>query len=233
MSAARIRAANSGVPANAIRIGVQPQLRSDISKPGAKQQLRLTATTAILPSSRHFGALLELCSNAILFELRQVFDEYLPFQMIHLVLNARCQQLIGLQHEGFALAVQRSHLDMGETLYLIVNTGDREATLFALRGAGTFDNFRVDENLQVSAVFAFVNDNHPEVHVHLRSSEPDTGRGIHGVCHVIYQLTNVRADDFNLLSHRVEPLIRVYQNLSNRHDCLLIEQITCRIYQTT
>ena len=47
MSAARIRAANSGVPANAIRIGVQPQLRSDISKPGAKQQLRLTATTAI------------------------------------------------------------------------------------------------------------------------------------------------------------------------------------------
>ena len=47
----------------------------------------------------------ELRAGALLLELRQVLDEHLAFQVIHLVLNADGEQPLRLQRKGIAVLV--------------------------------------------------------------------------------------------------------------------------------
>src|SRR5207248_6695658 len=51
----------------------------------------------------------ELRADALLLELRQVFDEDLALQMIHLVLNAHGEQALRLEREGVAVPIVGTH----------------------------------------------------------------------------------------------------------------------------
>src|SRR5688572_23128667 len=82
-SRARARSANCGVPA---------KTRRRSAKSGRLAQL-----------------LGELGANALLLELRQVLDEHLALQMIHLVLDANRQESLRLQGKSVAVLVVCAH----------------------------------------------------------------------------------------------------------------------------
>src|SRR5262245_31599747 len=84
-SRASARSANSGVPA---------KTRRRKGRSGCLAQL-----------------LGELRADALLLELRQVLDENLALQMVHLVLDADGEQPLRLEREGVAVLVVSAHLD--------------------------------------------------------------------------------------------------------------------------
>src|SRR5437868_6693396 len=51
----------------------------------------------------------ELCADALLLELRQMFDEDLALQMIHLVLDTHGEQALRLERERVAVLVVGAH----------------------------------------------------------------------------------------------------------------------------
>jgi|AGFT01.1.fsa_nt_gi hypothetical protein len=51
-------------------------------------------------------------TNALLFHRRQIIDKQLTDQVIHLMLDANCQQVIGLEFERFAVTIERANFDL-------------------------------------------------------------------------------------------------------------------------
>src|ERR1044072_7146724 len=94
-SRANARSANSGVPA---------KTRRRKARSGCLAQL-----------------LGQLCANALLLELRQVLDEHLALQVIHLVLDADREQPLSLERESGAVLVIGANLDPLGTLDLPVD----------------------------------------------------------------------------------------------------------------
>src|SRR5687767_5556171 len=100
---AKARSANSGVPA---------KTRRRKARSGGLAQL-----------------LGELGADALLLQLRQVFDEHLALQMIHLVLDAHGEQPLRLQREGLAVLIESAHFDALRALDQLVDGGHRKAAL--------------------------------------------------------------------------------------------------------
>src|SRR5687768_17707909 len=101
MSRARARSANCGVP--------------------AKTRRRSAG------SGRLAQLLGELGADALLLELRQMLDEHLALQVVHLVLDAHGEKTLRLQGERIAVLVVRAHLDTLGTLDQFIDARHRQA----------------------------------------------------------------------------------------------------------
>src|SRR3954470_8444234 len=114
---ARAAAANCGVPAK-IR-------RREAGSGGLTQLLR------------------QLCAYPLLLQLRQVLDEHLALEVIHLVLNAHGQQTLGFEREGIPVLIERAHFHPFSALDQLVDTGHGEAAFLDVGYAGRLDDFRI------------------------------------------------------------------------------------------
>src|SRR6516165_4595386 len=90
------------------------------------------------------AVLVQLLTNAITLEIGEIVDEQLPFQMIHLVLQAHPEHALEVALEEGTGAVLRSHPHPRGTLHLVEYPGDRKTPL--LRGSHTLprEDLRVD-----------------------------------------------------------------------------------------
>src|SRR5450759_5297767 len=136
-SAARARAANSGVPAKIRRIGAE-----------AAGELRALALL-----------LLQLGANAGLLQPRQVFDEHPALQVVHLVLDANGEHALGVHGKSPAVQPQRAHGDTLGARDSLVTAGQRQASLFAIGHAAGGEDFRIDQRQKFIARFRCIDDN--------------------------------------------------------------------------
>src|SRR5688572_5687621 len=106
--------------------------------------MRIEPGGAYAPSLRASGAstqlLGELDADALLLERREVLDEDLAAQMIHLVLNANRQQSLGLHRQRIAARVIGAHTDAIGALHGIVDAQHRKASLLDVGDAPALDN---------------------------------------------------------------------------------------------
>jgi hypothetical protein len=94
-------------------------------------------------------------------------------------------------------------------------------------------DFRVDEDPQVAPIVAHVDHDDLLGNVDLGCGEPYAGGGVHGLSHVLDQLSRRGVDFLYPLGRDVEARVGVLEDLENGHKSLLIEDIVCRIYRTT
>ena len=73
---------------------------------------------------------------------RQVVDEHLAFQVIHLVLDAHRQRALGLHDDLVAIDVLRLHLDLQRAGDVGVEARKRQAALLIDLGALSFRGSR-------------------------------------------------------------------------------------------
>ena len=65
------------------------------------------------------------------FEARKIFNEDLPLQMIHLMLNTHRLQLFGFELERRAVQAHRAHVYPLGTLDWLIDPGHGQAAFFA------------------------------------------------------------------------------------------------------
>jgi hypothetical protein len=155
--------------------------------------------------------------DAVAFEVGQIVDEHLAHQMIHFVLDAHRQQAVGLQFERLAVAVERAHGDAlgGVTLSNTPGTDRQPSSLSSRPDCG--DDLGVDEHAQLVVGLGDVDDDHALVNVDLGRGQPDAGGGVHGLGHVVDQLTDARIHRRNRLGYGVETRIGIMQNIESGH----------------
>src|SRR5215467_10010903 len=123
-------------------------------------------------------------------ERRQVVDEYLAYQMIHLVLDAHGKHPLRFELEGFAPRVQSPYPDPRDTPDLVIVAGERQAPFLRLGLALGRNELRVDENAQLVAVSAHIDDDDAFVHINLRGGEPHARGGVESLGHVLDELAD-------------------------------------------
>ena len=79
---------------------------------------------------------LQLASNALALQRRQIVDEQFALQMIYFMLKANCQQAIQLPTEALSLTVQGGHFHTGRPTDCFVKAGHRQAALVILTQFG-------------------------------------------------------------------------------------------------
>ena len=84
-----------------------------------------------------------------LLELRKIFDKYFAFEVVNFMLHADRQQAIGLQREGFAFGIQRTHSNVLSPPHFFINAGHRQTAFLAFAFTLLGQDFRVDKNLQL------------------------------------------------------------------------------------
>src|SRR6188768_171678 len=103
----------------------------------ASQIQRSMIHTCRWPGNRlsHYFALLlfKLGLNARLFHPRPVFNKHFAYQMIHLVLNAYCQQAIGIEHERISIAIPCLDRDPLRALHLSEYSWYGQTAFFVVR----------------------------------------------------------------------------------------------------
>src|SRR6185312_302497 len=89
-------------------------------------------------SARVAPLLLQLAQQQRAFQRRQVIDEDLADQMVHLVLDAHGEQAIGFEFERLAGDVLRAHADPLLAFDVGIHAGERQAAFLADFGAAGF-----------------------------------------------------------------------------------------------
>src|SRR5438552_11353382 len=112
---ASARSANSGVP--------------------AKTRRRKARSGGLAQLLRQLGA------DALLLQLRQVLDEHLALQVIHLVLDAHGEQTLRLEREWIAVLIVGANLHALGAWHQLINSRHRETAFFDVRFSGGLENF--------------------------------------------------------------------------------------------
>jgi len=86
---------------------------------------------------------LEFGLDAILLEAGQVVDKDLALEVIHFMLDADGQQALRFQSEVTAIEPLSPYLDAFSAFDLVINSGNREATLFAILQSVPLQNLRI------------------------------------------------------------------------------------------
>src|SRR5919108_2254203 len=137
MSARSAGSAKCGVPAKAIRSAATDPTGSVRPRGGGFARL----------AGAFLAILLELLADALALQVRQVVDEQLALEMIHLVLQADGGEPLELDLLELALHVLESGTDLRGAFHLIEDAGDGEAALLTHPLALGGQDFRVDEHL--------------------------------------------------------------------------------------
>ena len=130
----------------------------------------------------------QFLDDPVQFQARELFHEYLAIQMVDFMLQADREQAVGMQFERLALPVKRAQGDLLCACHFLVNAGYRQTAFLA--GFFTFpvEDFRVDEYLQGILFFGKIDDQQPDMLIHLGGGQADSRGGIHGFGHVIDKL---------------------------------------------
>src|SRR5262245_63427922 len=91
-------------------------------------------------SGRLAKLLRQLGADALLLQLREVLDENLALQVVHLVLDADGQQSLRLERERLAILVVSAHFHALGALHELVDARHREASFFDVGLAGGFQD---------------------------------------------------------------------------------------------
>src|SRR5437773_988655 len=171
--------------------------------------------------SRARGALLalllELLANALALEVREVVDEELALEMIHLVLDAHGKDVLEVALEEVAVAVLGAQPDLRRALDLVEDPRHRQAPLLGTRFALAREDLRVDDREGLIALRGKVDDEEALVHVDLGGREPDAGRAVHGLEHVVDQRAEGGVEARHRLRARAQPGVGVLQDGSEGH----------------
>ena len=156
--------------------------------------------------------------------------------MIHLVLNAGCQQAVARQFLRLAVIIKKGNAALGWTRDIIVKTGYRQAALLIIaRFFRRPDNFGIYEKARARfARIGFfrivlrrtmpllaptdIHHDHAVCHAHLNGRQTNAIGVIHGIQHVIHQGARVVGYFRNGLRNGFQPLVRHFDNRSNCHD---------------
>ena len=120
-------AAKAGVPAN--------RMFTWWEAPGLGPALH--GLTLLLGQLGQFGG------DALLFQARQLFDEYAADQMIHFVLDTHGHQSVSFEYALAALFIHRFDCDFCRTGDFFVDPGDRKTTFFRFLNTILFNNDRI------------------------------------------------------------------------------------------
>src|SRR5438105_10212440 len=104
-----------------VKVGALAQAAS--SKAAARTMKRMTADPAASGARGLALGLEHLALDAIALERREVLDEHLATQMIHLVLDAHGQDALGLDRARLAVLVLRRDLHARGALDAVVDAG--------------------------------------------------------------------------------------------------------------
>src|SRR5690606_29551679 len=205
--ASSVGTANSGVPANAMRRSCTAGLQgSERLRAGARGLRRLAPRLLQV-------ALLD----ALALQRRQIVDEQLALEVIHLVLDALREQPVRLELERLAVLVERPDLDPLGPLDELVQPRDGQTPLLEALAAVRGEDFRVDEAARLIAPLGHVDHDDALVNVDLRRSKADAGRGIHRLEHVLDQALHVVVDNCDALGAYSQPRIGILENWESRH----------------
>jgi len=101
------------------------------------------------------------------------------------MLNTDRQQAVGIEFLQLAARIMRLDPNTQRALNAIKNTRHGETTLVIYLAliAGP-DNFRIHQHQQLIACVGDIDHDDLLMHIDLRCCQPDTGRGVHSVCHI-------------------------------------------------
>src|SRR5574341_1242220 len=198
---ARARSANSGVPAKTRR-------RKAFRSGGLAQLLG------------------ELRADALLLQLREVLDEHLALQVIHLVLDAHSEQALRLERERIAVSIVRAHLDPFCALDELVNSGHRQAAFLDVGHPGRLDDLGVDQNHQRVAALGNIDHDDALGHIDLDCRKPDSRRGVHGFGHVGDELLEALVEYRDRGRDPVESGVGIAKDIQAGHRA---QEFTCKL----
>src|SRR5574341_1980026 len=198
---ARARSANSGVPAKTRR-------RKAFRSGGLAQLLG------------------ELRADALLLQLREVLDEHLALQVIHLVLDAHSEQSLGFQRERIAVLIVRADFDALGALNELVDSGHRQAAFLDVGHPGRLDDLGVDQNHQRVAALGNIDHDDALGHIDLDCRKPDSRRGVHGFGHVGDELLEALVEYRDRGRDPVESGVGIAKDIQAGHRA---QEFTCKL----
>src|SRR5256885_6910265 len=147
--------------------------------------------------------------DALLLEARKIIDENLALEVIHLVLDADCEEFLCDEGERSAVQAKRTHRHALGTLDRLVYSRHRQAALLTILDAFAVEDLRIDQNQELISRLGGIDDDHSFVHVDLRRRESHPRRCVHGFGHVPDQGANRFVDLQYGRSPLIEPRIGV------------------------
>src|SRR3984893_6726445 len=112
--------------------------------------------------------------DELALELREVVDEQLALEMIHLMLDANSQKSIRIHFKRLPVGPQGSHPDVGGALHLVEYVGYRQTTLFTGTASFGLQQFGVDEDHGLVTLLAHIEHDDAPMHVDLGGGEAHT-----------------------------------------------------------
>ena len=156
-----------------------------------------------------------------------MIDEEYAFQMIHLMLKAGGQKSLQLFLMNAAFTVHPAGADHGRSLDLGELVGHRQAPFIIDRQfVRALEDLRIDEDQRVLdqrraflVRFGFlkVDDQHPLGHADLDRSQPDAGRIIHGLEHIVDQRLQIVVDRLDRGRNGAQPRIGRFKDGTDCH----------------
>src|SRR5712691_9649668 len=166
---------------------------------------------------RRLGELLE---DAVALELGKVVDEQDAVEMVDLVLQAGGEEPIGLDLLRRTLEIEVFYLHLRRAFHVAVIFRDREAALLVGRLLRRRPHdLRIDEDLRALGLLFLgqVQGDDALGRADLDGGEPDPGRVVHGLEHVLDQLADAGVDLLHRLGDLPQPLVRQNENVAQRH----------------
>jgi len=167
--------------------------------------------------------LFELRDYALLLEAREILDKNLAVQMIDLMLDTHREQAIRLDHPGLALSIERADLYPLGAPDSIEYPRYGQTAFLGLFFTGSLQNLRIDEDLEIVPRIRDIDDDHALVDVDLGGREPDAGRSIHRLRHVLHELADTVIYPCDRLCPLMQPWIGIMQNRQKSHKKLRSE----------
>jgi hypothetical protein len=135
--------------------------------------------------------------------------------MIHFMLDAYRQQAVGVQIEGLAVAIERTHGDALGALDPVENARHRQAAFLAFLAARLGDDFRIDEDAQRIVGFGNVDDDDALRTLTWVAASPIPG-SVHGLA-MSSPVADARINRNNRLGDGVQASIGIMQNIGSGH----------------
>jgi hypothetical protein len=167
--------------------------------------------------------LVELLADALALELRQVVDEELAVEMVHLVLQADGQHAVELALDDGAAGVLVAHAHALGAWHVVIDAGHRQAAFLAGRLAAELEDLGVDEDLAPVLVLGHVDDHQALVPVDLRGRKADARGGIHGLEEVVDARFERRVEDGHRARLGAQPRVRIFEDGEQCHGVSRLE----------
>ena len=166
------------------------------------------------------GRLGELLDHHLALQARDMVDEENTVQVVEFMLEAGCQETVGLQQMLLAVTADMPDGDRRRALHFGIIFGDRQAAFLVDRAfLRRLQDFRIDEHHRLLRI-AFLGDiDHKQAagNADLDGGETNARRLIHGLQHVVGELQNRVVDTFDGLGDLAQQRIGQDNKRLDRH----------------